>query len=210
MSELVDDITLGTLSVVANNAMNRTRDLAAYRRALRIDPVAELGPAGWLDLCCGSGRALVEAARPGRRLVGVDLVDFFAPRPPEVEFHVAGLADWAPEAPFDLITCVHGLHYIGDKLGVLARIAQWLTPDGVFVADFDAAGVRGPDGRSLGRHLTSALLAAGFTYDAGTKRISRRGYAEVEFPFTYLGADPDAGRNYTGQEAVAAHYAING
>lgn len=43
--------------------------------------------AGWLDLCCGTGRALVQAAHQLRRdgladritLVGVDLVDHFDP-----------------------------------------------------------------------------------------------------------------------------------
>jgi hypothetical protein len=45
--------------------------------------------AGWLDLCCGSGRALIQAAghlrQAGRAehvaLVGVDLVDTFDPTP---------------------------------------------------------------------------------------------------------------------------------
>jgi trans-aconitate methyltransferase len=56
------------------------------------------------------------------RLTGVDLVDAFAAEPPpEVEFVVAPLADWRPAHRFDLITCVHGLHYVGDKLGALER-----------------------------------------------------------------------------------------
>ncbi len=38
---------------------------------------------------------------------------------------------------FDLITCVHGLHYAGDKLAVLTRAVDWLTPGGLFAADLD-------------------------------------------------------------------------
>lgn len=34
---------------------------------------------------------------------------------------------------YELITCVHGLHYIGAKLGLLARACGWLTEDGVLV-----------------------------------------------------------------------------
>jgi hypothetical protein len=35
---------------------------------------------------------------------------------------------------YDLITCVHGLHYAGDKLAALARAASWLTPGGLISA----------------------------------------------------------------------------
>ena len=41
--------------------------------------------------------------------------------------HQASLATWRPERAYDLITCVHGLHYIGDKLGLVARAASWLA-----------------------------------------------------------------------------------
>ena len=63
-----------------------------------------------------------------------------------------------------------------------------------------------PWGGPSPRRVTAALRAAGFAYDGRRKRISRRGPGEVAFPFTYLGADPAAGPNYTGQEAVHGHY----
>ena len=109
MANLVDDTALAGMAVVANNAMNRERDLTAYRRELGVDPLAELRGHGWLDLCCGSGRALAAVAGHGR-VVGVDLVDHFAARPAGVEPHVAPLAEWNPDGVFDVITCVHGLH----------------------------------------------------------------------------------------------------
>ena len=72
--------------------MNRERQLAgvnSYARELGFDPLAVVstqtggaGTVGWLDLCCGSGRALIQAARQVREsglvgrvdLAGVDLV----------------------------------------------------------------------------------------------------------------------------------------
>src|SRR5512138_3704681 len=97
---LLDDQALHASSVVANYAMNRERQLTgvnSYTRVLGFDPLAWLtasanatGSVGWLDLCCGTGLALVQAAaRLGRdglldqvTLVGVDLVDAFAPATP--------------------------------------------------------------------------------------------------------------------------------
>ncbi|MGW5052588.1 class I SAM-dependent methyltransferase [Actinokineospora sp. NPDC004072] len=203
MPRLVNDIALAGLAVVANNAMNRERGLSTYRAELGLDPLAGLGAGGWLDLCCGSGRALLEAAGRGHRLVGVDLVDYFHSRHPDVDFHTASLTDWNPDSPFDLITCVHGLHYLGDKLALLARASTWLTPSGRFAANFDAASIQGPSRRAL----LTALRDAGFTYNPRRKHLTRTGPAQITFPFTYLGADPAAGPNYTGQPAVTAHYA---
>ncbi|PPK66896.1 methyltransferase family protein [Actinokineospora auranticolor] len=180
--------------MVANRDMNRERGLAAYRRELGI----ELPPAGsWLDLCCGTGRALLECASDAR-VTGVDLV---APPPhPRVEFHTASVLAWEPEEPYDLITCVHGLHYVGDKLAALTRIAAWLTPNGLFTANLDAASIEAP------RPVRPLLRQAGFTYDSRRKRISLEGGRQVTFPLTYLGADDKAGPNYTGQPAVTSHY----
>lgn len=207
---MLDDEALERSSVVANNAMNRERGLTgpnSYTKDLGVDLVALLDGARWLDLCCGSGRALAEAnARFGDRVrtVGLDLVDHFAAEGPE--FFVGSLATWRPEGTFDLITCVHGLHYVGDKLGAVSRAASWLAPGGRFVANFDVADVRDADGVPLGRKLTGALREAGFAYDARKRLLSRVGGTEVRLPFDYLGADDRAGPNYTGQPAVVSHY----
>jgi trans-aconitate methyltransferase len=124
---LVDDGALEQSSVVANCAMNRDRRLAGYGRELGVD-IAETirdrlrqraDTVRWLDLCCGSGKALQECARlvddPRLRITGVDLVDFFAgPRHPGVQLEVASVTAWTPSRELDLVTCVHGLHYVGD------------------------------------------------------------------------------------------------
>jgi SAM-dependent methyltransferase len=142
-------------------------------------------------------------------IVGVDLVGMFHRPDPGItclRLVEASLSTWRPERAFDLITCVHGLHYVGDALGVLCRAAGWLTPGGRLVADFDVVAIRRPDGSPVGRRLTTALRAAGFDYDPRRRRISREGPGEVSLPFTYLGADDRAGPNYTGQPAVHSYY----
>jgi len=226
-SALLDELTLTRSAVVANCAMNRDRQLAgvnSYTRELGFNPLdlirtrirEEAGPAAWLDLCCGSGRALVQAARllhqaglSGRAtLAGIDLVDTFDPAArqlPGLELICAPVASWLPAARFDLITCVHGLHYIGDKLALLARAAGWLTPAGRLVADLDLAAIL-VDGQPAGRRLRRELREAGFSYDPRRHRIACAGYREVRFPYTYLGADDRAGPGYTGQPAVWSHY----
>jgi hypothetical protein len=96
MIRIVDDDVLERSSVMANCAMNRERSLTGtngYSRELGVDVLATLTArlqtapvVRWLDLCCGSRRALVEAASRlanlgvGDRaeIIGVDLVDHFA------------------------------------------------------------------------------------------------------------------------------------
>jgi SAM-dependent methyltransferase len=208
---LLDNASLDRSSVVANNAMNRERQLDgvnSYARELGFQPLDVAG-SGWLDLCCGSGRALVQAAAALSRLglagqvalVGVDLVgDNSGGTAPQL--HEASIVDWAPDRTFDLITCLHGLHYVGDKLAVLSRAASWLAPGGRLVADLDLASVRVPDARLLRRQLRTA----GFHYDARRHRISRVGPGNVDLPYVYRGADDRAGPNYTGQPAVDSYY----
>ncbi|MFI8459757.1 class I SAM-dependent methyltransferase [Kitasatospora sp. NPDC085464] len=118
----------------------------------------------------------------------------------------AAVADWAPDRPYDLITCVHGLHYLGDQLGAIARAASWLAPDGRFAAHFDPESVRRTDGSSAARPVVAALRAAGFGYRARRHLLVLDGGRPVELPFVYAGADPGAGPNYTGQPAVGSYY----
>ncbi|GAB7042261.1 MULTISPECIES: methyltransferase domain-containing protein [Catenuloplanes] len=135
--QLLADAALEASPVVANNAMNRLRGLRganSYAKELGFDPVELLralpSVPSWLDLCCGRGRVLIEAAAAfGERaatLVGVDLVEFFDPVPGDRARLVAeSVTRFAPSRTFDLIACVHGLHYVGDRLGVLSRSASW-------------------------------------------------------------------------------------
>jgi SAM-dependent methyltransferase len=210
--------------------MNRERELAGsngYQRELGFAPLdflrARVAPGRtprWLDLCCGTGRALVQAAALLEQeglagavsITGVDLVAMFwpGPAPPGLRLLAASAHTFAPAERFDLITCVHGLHYLGDKLQVIARAASWLTEDGLFAAHLDLANLRGAGGEPLGRRAAALLRAAGFAYDRRRHLLTCRGQRAVRFPLEYLGADDTAGANYTGQDAVHAHYRLLG
>lgn len=207
--------------VVANCRMNRERTLDGtngYAKELRLHPLEYLqkiadckGHARWLDLCCGSGRALVEASQHAAtaelniEICGVDLFVEFPRDRPTPTLIAASLSEWQPKQRFDLISCVHGLHYIGDKLGLLSRVASWLTPNGRFVANFDISSIK-LTGDAKSKLVRAELERAGFHYDARRKLIQRQGASVVTFPFEYLGANDEVGPNYTGQPAVEAHY----
>lgn len=212
--------------MVANCRMNRERRLVGtngYDRELGFQPFDELrkrlfprGKCVWLDLCCGSGKALIEAAGlvdesdlAGRcEFIGVDLVGMFAPATefPHLRLEVASLSTWLPDKPCDLITCVHGLHYIGDKLGLLARAASWLSDRGLFVANLDLANIRIEGASNPARVASLELRRKGFRYSSRSRRVVREGLGKVRFDVRYLGADDTAGPNYTHQPAVNSHY----
>jgi len=227
--DLLTDDQLERSAVVANCRMNRERVLVGtngYDKELGFDPLVFLrGRAAsgrrtaWLDLCCGTGRALIEAAEIadeeglGSRIsiVGVDLVGMLLTPGPGVEglrLVEASLRTWRPEGQFDLITCVHGLHYVGDKLGLIARAASWLVEDGLFVANLALENVKVADVPEPGRKLVAGFRHAGLEFDRRRRLVACRGRAELELPCRYLGADDRAGPNYTRQPAVDSHYEI--
>ena len=222
---LLDDDALERSSVVANCQMNRQRTLTGsngYSKELRFNPLdVLLGRAGaklrWLDLCCGDGKALVEAAQIVHHqgledkveIVGVDLVAPPSPLGPGyscVRLIRASLAGWQPTGRFDLITCVHGLHYIGDKLGVVLRAASWLTDDGQLVAHLDLNNIRLVDGRAASRSVAKELRQVGLEYDSRRKLVHCSRRIESQLPLRYCGADDQAGPNYTKQPAVDSYY----
>ncbi|MGW2353828.1 hypothetical protein [Actinacidiphila glaucinigra] len=93
-------------------------------------------------------------------------------------------------------------HRVGRGLGA----GRWLRPGGPLVAHLDPAAIRWADGAPAGRFALAALRAEGFAYSARHHRLTLTGPRTVRLPLHYVGADPDAGPNYTGQPGVAAHY----
>jgi SAM-dependent methyltransferase len=226
---LLSEDELERSAIVANCRMNRERNLLGsngYDRELGFDPLAFLKPsatadhtAAWLDLCCGTGRALIQAAgivraeRLALQIVGVDLVGMFdrpGTGPSCLRLVEASLRTWRPDRAFDLITCVHGLHYVGDKLGLIERAASWLNEDGLFVANLDLHNLKVSDGTRSPRRIASDLRHAGFEYDAKKRLIACRGRRRVNLPYLYRGANDQAGPNYTGQPAVDSYYEATG
>lgn len=214
-------------SVVANSLMNRERGCLgsnSYEKELGLNAPSFLesrlktwGQARWLDLCCGRGKALIEAARrlserretAGLRIVGLDLVSAFDPVPREwgfLELLEASVSSWSPERRFDLITCVHGLHYVGDKLGLIRNAASWLKEDGVFLANLDPDNLKFAGGQNAGNTVIRDLRKFGFEYQPRKHLIGCSGRKDVAMRYRFLGADDTAGPNYTGQSAVNSHY----
>jgi SAM-dependent methyltransferase len=224
---LLSDEALERSAVVANCRMNRERDLVGtngYDKELGFNPLEILKEAlgdqdrvAWLDLCCGSGKALIQAAAQvhaeglsGRVVIlGVDLVGMFLPFRADLtclRLVEASLRSWQPDHPYDLITCVHGLHYLGDKLGLIARAASWLTQDGRFVANLDLDNLKLAEAQPAGHRLVAVLRGCGLEYGRRRRQVICRGKRTIGLPCRYLGADDQAGPNYTGQPAVDSYY----
>ena len=117
--------------VVANNSMNRERrayGINSYEKELKLNPISflteriQFNDVRWVDLCCGRGNAQIQASNHfnGKEfsnaisLVGMDLVDFFSSYEANniLTLKQMNLNNWIPELKSDLITIVHGLHYI--------------------------------------------------------------------------------------------------
>lgn len=214
--------------VVANVCMNRERNLLglnSYEKELGFSPAEFLSGilekkdhASWLDLCCGAGRALVQAAELlnargfGDRvnLLGLDLIPLFDPIPlHQTHIHLtsSSVERWSASERFDLITCVHGLHYVGDKLGLLTRAAGWLKADGRLLAHLDFQNLRVHGLKRPAVQFGKDLRDAGFEYKSGRKLIMRSGDGPPRsLPYRYLGADDKAGPNYAGQAAANSYY----
>lgn len=227
---LLNNIQLERSSIVANSQMNRERNLSgsnSYEKELNLNPINYLieklnskPNVVWLDICCGSGKALTQAAEDLSKknldqrvkIIGIDLVSFFYPVNTVhknlicLELIVKSVLDYNPSLNFDLITCVHGLHYLGDKLGIIAKIMSWLTDDGLFLANIDPNNFCDENSSSIAQAITNMLKTQGFTYNSKKHLISCQNKKLVSFPYYYLGANDLAGANYTKQPAINSYY----
>jgi ubiquinone/menaquinone biosynthesis C-methylase UbiE len=229
---LLDRDRLEQSSIVANSTMNRGRRCVgsnSYSQDLGLNPIELLTarlqanvqanstePVRWLDLCCGSGRALIEAAqllpKPNLCITGIDLVDAFLPQPiglsTPLELTAIAIQDFQPDVTYDLITCVHGLHYVGDKLEVIRSAITWLKPDGLFVANFDVANLKNAEGASLRSAVLQNWKSCGLVYQPRRHLLRCEGVRSIPQSYHYLGADDQAGPNYTGQPVVDSYYGM--
>lgn len=229
---LLSSTELESSPVVANCYMNRERDLLGtngYEFELGFEPftwlrnrLAMQRVVRWLDLCCGTGKAVIQAARMidladgigsadggggSIQITGVDLVGMFMPHSSDCLKLVQGsVFDYAPAERFDLVTCVHGLHYLGDKLRAVGLAASWLVSDGLFAANLDARNLCLSE-RSKGHcKIVRWLRDEGFEYSPRKHLLQRNGHTNLNAPFRYLGADDSAGPNYTKQPVVTSFY----
>lgn len=212
-------------SIVANSQMNRERNLVgsnSYEKELCLNPLfyliekLNLKPnVTWLDICCGSGKALIQASETLTKktldkriqIIGIDLVNFFYPtRFICLELLTKSINDYNPSLNFDLITCVHGLHYIGDKLSIILRAINWLTKDGLFLASIDPNNFYNENGVLIGKSIIQELKKQGANYNSKKHLLAFQGEKTIATSYNYLGASDLAGANYTGQAAINSYY----
>jgi len=225
MKQLSEE-TLAQSATVANNRMNRLRGLLginSYQKELKThipNSLLALAEAGkqiaWLDVGCGIGKALIEAGKflstnyPSLQLhlEGIDLVDNFLPLPENldnVHFKAQAAHLWQPTQHYDLITAVHSFHYFGDKLAILQKLLACLSPKGLFMGQVDLSSVY-IDEFSQEKMFASYLRKEGLKYNTKNKLLISEEQKKITFPYQYLYADDEAGKNYTGQEAVRSYY----
>ncbi|HEV2784431.1 MAG TPA: methyltransferase domain-containing protein [Actinophytocola sp.] len=164
------------------------------RRAL-LGALAPLSGVRLLDVGCGVGLLLREAADRGAWIAGVDaaaeLLEVARWALPDADLRV-GMPEALPydNGRFDVVTACHALRYADDQPAALAElvrvvrpggrvaIGQWADPDGCLTRDFlDRIGpaVAGPD-------LSARGALEAHLHDAGMIRIDG---SELDFPFTY-------------------------
>jgi RimJ/RimL family protein N-acetyltransferase/SAM-dependent methyltransferase len=225
--KILSDADLENSPIVANSTMNRQRSCSgdnSYTKELLLDPIEFLqsrlesqAHVAWLDLCCGTGRALIDAAQILRskrhqadlQIVGVDLVPMFYDYPAELDFlslQAISVSALSPKFSFDLITCVHGLHYIGDKLQLLQQATDWLKDDGIFLTHLDPVNLKFENGDVAGNQIVKELQQQGLDYNKRKHLLTCRGKREICLNYKYIGANDRAGPNYTNQEVVDSYY----
>jgi SAM-dependent methyltransferase len=224
---LLSNAELLASETVANSCMNRDRGLSgvnSYARELGFDivdflqeRVVQNGEAFWYDACCGTGRALAQFVNSGEpraqavRVLGVDLIgDFVASpaSPAELRLVAADVVSFRPESPADLITCVHGIHYLGDKLKFLETVYAALAPGGVFIGHFDPANLRFTESGTDWSRLLRRIRAEGVNMEVRRHRLHMvRNDTPLSFGLVYQGAQRAEGPNFSGMVGVDSWYA---
>jgi cyclopropane fatty-acyl-phospholipid synthase-like methyltransferase len=227
--DLLNHLNLEKSSVVANCQMNRERGVVginSYAKDLKINILDYLsqkiktqGRASWLDLGCGVGKALLETAEYFYQqnlaqvlaIQGIDLVDLFVAQPDylkNLNFRAESLHHWQANQAYDLITAVHSLHYVGDKLAIIQKATAALQPKGLFLANLAFENLKLWNGDETKTLIIKHLKQHDIQYNSKLHLLRCEGKKELVWAFEYLGADDQAGANYTGQAAVNSYYQI--
>lgn len=110
----------------------------------RLQPAIDLlarvplaAPARIVDLGCGAGNVTALLARrwPDAEIVGVDdsapMLARARAELPRARWTLAGIADWTPDVPPDLLYSNAALHWLPDHPRLFARLVAALAPGGV-------------------------------------------------------------------------------
>lgn len=190
--------------------MNRTRGCTgknSYQKDLSFDLMDFLRQrlignesVEWLDLCCGEGRALIETAAffagqetrenlPNNlRITRIDLAGMFRDYPAELiglKFLELPIEDFEAARKFDLITCVHGLHYLGDKLSIIQKAASRLKEDGMLLANLELENLKLSEKKNSKRLFSDYLRKQGFEFDSRKRLLTLRGRRIFDLPLEF-------------------------
>ncbi|MES2032593.1 MAG: methyltransferase domain-containing protein [Pseudomonadota bacterium] len=97
------------------------------------------------DLGCGTGEhaALLAARHPGARVHGLDsspqMLEQARKREAQVDWVLAGVADFAPTEAPDLVFTNAALQWLPDHANLFPRLARTLAPGGVFACQMPMA-----------------------------------------------------------------------
>ena len=224
---LIKEEELEWSSIVANNSMNRDRvatGINSYEKDIKLNPIKFIldlknqDSISWIDLCCGSGNALIEVSNffsnsnlsNNLHLLGIDLVEYFSDHKKSemLTLRRMNLTYWNPESKSDLITCVHGLHYVGDKIKLILKSISALKESGIFIANIDLANIKIEGVVNSKNILMNYFKSNDIDYNLRTNILKVNGFKKLENNFHYIGADDKAGPNYTGQEAINSIYKL--
>lgn len=207
--------------IVANNRMNRERNaigINSYEKDIGFEPLSFLKQrlkleekVNWMDLCCGKGNALKQIAglfesEMDTAKLSIEGLDLVPPMTNEPLIQVGSIHNWKPQKQYDLITCVHGLHYVGDKLSAIQKAVNQLKPEGIFIANIDLDTLKNRTNDSWKKYLLEIFNEANIQYRLKKKIISCKGPRVFKHALIYQGANDQAGPNYTGQPAVDSIY----
>jgi len=217
---LLSDAALIHSDVVANNRMNRERQaigVNSYQKDLGFDlitflekKIREEETVRWLDIGCGRGKALIQIANYFKdedriQFEGVDLVNMFDQHNEKnLLLRCLDLHQWVPEVEYDLITAVHSIHYIGDKLKLIRDVVSSLKKDGLFIAHIDLKNIQVENKKK--QFVYEWFLSHNFLFSNNRHILKCFSTNYFEFQWQYLGSDDRCGPNYTGQEAVNSYY----
>jgi SAM-dependent methyltransferase len=158
----------------------RCRESNAREQARLLDRFSRGRPGRLLDVGCGLGEFLAQAARGGWEAWGCDL-----PRedgaPPGGRIRLGAPEDWRFEASaFDAVTAFGVLEHSADPAALLARMTDWLRPGGLLLLVTPSLSTC--SARVLGRYWPHfhGEHAAYFTEPALRSLVERHGFGELE------------------------------
>jgi hypothetical protein len=151
------------------------------------------------------------ASTPGGDCIttlGVDLIGQIAQVPNEYVV-VGDVSTFNPGYAVDIITCVHGLHYVADKLAILCHFYSLLAPEGQIVANLDLMNII-VDDQPIAKWTAFTKLIAEpkptATFKNHVLTLTKGSECSLTFGLRFVGASISTEPNYSGITVVNSCY----